>query len=219
MAWIESHQKLRNDPKMYMLAAMLGVGVPAAIGTLHLLWYFALDHAEDGDISDVHEEQLKRELHFEGGASALRAALVDTEFLDDDGKIHNWKRYAGRLMSERERRRRWREGQEAEKTPAERPEATKAKRGLALEAFEEFWQAYPKKSGKGAAEKSYFRALKLADSETVLQAVNKQKAWRAWQEGFVPNPATWLNQRRWEDVETGGTGAGSDGGGVWAKKS
>jgi hypothetical protein len=204
---------------MYQLASMLGMSVPGAIGSLHLLWYFALDHAEDGDLSDVHEGQLKRELHFDGSASELRSALIETGFLDEDGKIHNWNRYAGRLMSERERRRRWREGKE-KPDASEAPSGAKPqKRGIALEAFEEFWAAYPKKSGKGAAEKSYFRALKLTDSETVLKAVNKQKSWRAWREGFVPNPATWLNQRRWEDVEAESPTGATEGGGVWAKKS
>ena len=69
--------------------------------------------------------------------------------------------------------------------------------------FAEFWKSYPKKVGKGAAEKSFKR---IHPDEELLQAmilaVNKAKASQQWQKDngqYIPNPATWLNQRRWED--------------------
>lgn len=69
--------------------------------------------------------------------------------------------------------------------------------------FAEFWKTYPKKVGKGAAEKSFKR---IHPDEELLQAmilaVNKAKASQQWQKDngqYIPNPATWLNQRRWED--------------------
>ena len=39
-------------------------------------------------------------------------------------------------------------------------------------------------------------------TETILNAVSKQKLWPKWQKDggqYIPNPATWLNQGRWED--------------------
>lgn len=69
--------------------------------------------------------------------------------------------------------------------------------------FAEFWQAYPKKVGKGAAEKAFVK-LKPGNAllKAMLSAVEAQKQSAQWQrEGgqYIPNPATWLNQRRWED--------------------
>lgn len=69
--------------------------------------------------------------------------------------------------------------------------------------FARFWKAYPKKVGKGAAEKSFNR-INPDDSllETMITAVNTAKASAQWQKEngqFIPNPSTWLNQRRWED--------------------
>lgn len=69
--------------------------------------------------------------------------------------------------------------------------------------FKDFWAAYPKKVGKGAAEKA-FTHCKPDDSllATMLLALELQKQSSQWKrDGFryVPNPATWLNQRRWED--------------------
>ena len=69
--------------------------------------------------------------------------------------------------------------------------------------FEEFWKSYPRRVGKQAAWKVW-RTLKFDDQhiQRVIQAVETQKTWHAWTKDggqFIPYPATWLNQRRWED--------------------
>lgn len=69
--------------------------------------------------------------------------------------------------------------------------------------FTEFWTFYPKKIGKGAAENVY-RKLKPDDAlhKTILAAIVKAKKSAQWtRDGgqYIPNPATWLNQKRWED--------------------
>lgn len=69
--------------------------------------------------------------------------------------------------------------------------------------FDEFWVKYPKKVGKGAAEKSWVKLTPPLDD--VLTAIEKQKQTDQWSKDsgkFIPNPATWLNQRRWEDEVT-----------------
>ena len=69
--------------------------------------------------------------------------------------------------------------------------------------FAEFWAQYPKKVGKGAAEKAFERIK--PDKQTfdrMMEAISAQKRSRQWTENngqYIPNPATWLNQRRWED--------------------
>ena len=66
--------------------------------------------------------------------------------------------------------------------------------------FEDFWNFYPKKVGKGAAEKSWEK-LK-PDLSVILVAIEQQKQSDQWKKDggrYVPNPATWLNQKRWED--------------------
>lgn len=67
--------------------------------------------------------------------------------------------------------------------------------------FDLFWKAYPKKVGKKAAMKA-FRRVKVP-VETLLQAIERQKCSDQWSRDggrYIPNPATWLNQGRWEDV-------------------
>ena len=74
-------------------------------------------------------------------------------------------------------------------------------------AFDAFWSVYPKKTGKEAARKAFKKIPKSAQS-LLVPAVEAQKKSRQWMEEngrFIPNPATWLNQGRWEDeVQTSG---------------
>jgi len=64
--------------------------------------------------------------------------------------------------------------------------------------FETFWQAYPRKVGKGAAY-ARWRAKK-PDINSVLSALNVQKQCEQWEDiTLIPHPATWLSQERWED--------------------
>lgn len=68
-------------------------------------------------------------------------------------------------------------------------------------AFAEFWAAYPRKVGKEAARRAFAKVPKEA-WPLLVPAVNAQKLSRQWQKDggqYIPNPATWLNQGRWED--------------------
>ncbi len=69
--------------------------------------------------------------------------------------------------------------------------------------FKEFWEAYPRKTGKGAAEKAYEKISPSKElHETMIRAVRSASLSRQWTEEngrFIPKPATWLNQKRWED--------------------
>lgn len=81
--------------------------------------------------------------------------------------------------------------------------------------FDLFWQAYPKKVGKEAARKAFSRVK--VPIESLLTAIERQKCGNQWltENGrFVPNPATWLNQGRWEDDVTPAAPAAKPGYGV-----
>jgi len=71
--------------------------------------------------------------------------------------------------------------------------------------FISFWESYPKKVGKGAACKA-FKKLKCSDKlDSILSALEWQKSSEQWKKDagqFIPNPATYLNQSRWEDEKT-----------------
>lgn len=70
-------------------------------------------------------------------------------------------------------------------------------------AFGAFWTAYPRKVGKGAALRAWRRISSPASMlDAMLDALTWQCESEQWQRDggqYIPNPATWLNQRRWED--------------------
>jgi hypothetical protein len=70
----------------------------------------------------------------------------------------------------------------------------------ALEGFSEFWSVYPKRVGKGEAARTWEKKKCSGIKAEILSAVEKQRGFLEREGGkYTPNPATWLNQRRWED--------------------
>lgn len=77
--------------------------------------------------------------------------------------------------------------------------------------FTQFWEAYPKHVNKPAAWKAFQTACTgkyvLMD---MLKAIDQQKNSAQWKDSkgkYIPYPANWLSDRRWEDAilpETGG---------------
>ena len=73
------------------------------------------------------------------------------------------------------------------------------------EPFDTFWREYPKKTGKGYARKKFATALTKTSFQTIMDALEKVKRSPQWNRDagrYIPNPATWLNQERWEDEGT-----------------
>ena len=75
--------------------------------------------------------------------------------------------------------------------------------------FASFWQAYPKKTAKPAALMKFKSAkLKAGELDAILTDIETRKQADDWTKEngkYVPNPATYLSQRRWEDGETAHT--------------
>lgn len=68
------------------------------------------------------------------------------------------------------------------------------------DAFDVFWAAYPRKVGKGEARKAFGKVK--VPLEVLVNALEAQKLSDQWKKDggrYIPNPATWLNQGRWED--------------------
>ena len=65
--------------------------------------------------------------------------------------------------------------------------------------FDEFWQTYPRRQGKGAAIKAYEKALRRADVEEILAAAHRYATDPNREDQFTAHPTTWLNQDRWLD--------------------
>lgn len=69
-------------------------------------------------------------------------------------------------------------------------------------AFRAFWKAYPRKIGKGAARVAWKKKGCEKLNGEIVAAIEKQKNSQQWTKDggeYIPNPATWLNQERWDD--------------------
>jgi hypothetical protein len=80
------------------------------------------------------------------------------------------------------------------------PEPRGKRAGASDPHFEDFWAAYPRKVGKGAAGRAWAKAMRVTTAEAVGAALRAAK----WPDDpqYIPHPATWLNQGRWDDEET-----------------
>jgi hypothetical protein len=69
--------------------------------------------------------------------------------------------------------------------------------------FEEFWKAYPRKVGKPKAKEMWCRYHAHIFRDYARQIMEGLELWKKsgeWNDPrFIPYPATFLNQRRWED--------------------
>jgi hypothetical protein len=70
-------------------------------------------------------------------------------------------------------------------------------------SFDNFWTAYPRKTGKAQALKIWQRLNPSPGTlAEILTALDWQRIQPDWQKDggrFIPHPSTWLNGRRWED--------------------
>lgn len=106
MAWIKSCQELWNHPKTSTLAFLLDEEIYAAIGRLHILWWWALDYAKDGDLTNISSRIIAQKLGWKGDPEQLINALVESGFVDstNDGLfIHDWDEYTGDFAEKREK--------------------------------------------------------------------------------------------------------------------
>lgn len=111
MGWIESHQNMERHPKTIGLRRFVGWNLNETIGFLHRFWWWALDAAPDGVVTDVCQPGVCGEVF---GLSSdigdkLMAGMAKVGWLDtrDDGTIiiHNHQKYRGRLSELREQAR------------------------------------------------------------------------------------------------------------------
>jgi len=105
MAWIESHQTLLRHPKVIRLAALLKIHKAQAIGHLHILWWWSLDYAPDGDLSAFTSQEISLAAEWSGNRDGFKKALMECGWIDNDSNLHDWHDYAGKLVEHREKER------------------------------------------------------------------------------------------------------------------
>jgi len=81
------------------------------------------------------------------------------------------------------------------------PQTPGAQSACASDGYDEFRKAYPRNTAMAEARKAWHRLKPDADLRSVImRAIDAQRQSEQWQRGVYPHAATWLRQRRWEDV-------------------
>ena len=112
-AWIESHQTLREHPKIYKLMDLLQISRAEVIGHLHMLWWWVIDYAPRGNLAEFGSQSLAKAADWQKDPDEFVKALQDSGFLTNGEsglEVHDWLDYCGelikkRLVRESERRR------------------------------------------------------------------------------------------------------------------
>jgi|3_EtaG_2_1085321.scaffolds.fasta_scaffold86197_2 hypothetical protein len=89
-------------------------------------------------------------------------------------------------------------------TPKEYNKERKSINSVYTSDFIDFWTKYPKKTGKGAAFSSW-KKLSKTEKDKISDALDWQILSEQWLKDsgqFIPNPQTYLNQKRWDDEPT-----------------
>lgn len=93
---------MRRHPKLLHLCEITKWTINEAIGTLHSFWWWALDYAEDGDISKYSPYQVALAIDANlPEPEKLFSFLIESKFLDKNLKIHDWWDYAGLYLTKK----------------------------------------------------------------------------------------------------------------------
>ena len=231
MPWFKVDDKLHSHVK----AARAGV---EALGLWTVAGSWCMDQLTNGFVPDYIAARLDPK--YKRHAQALvRAGLWHEAEQDGDTgwNFHDWDEYQPTKDAVQEERRKARERMakrrgsssdvranadgtsDAVRLP--RPDPTRPDHKerssnapspppAAGERFDDFWRLYPRKVGKGQAQKAWKAAIKADDPAQILAGLRAQLPSLAMQRrtdgDYRPYPATWLNGERWADEPTANTG-------------
>ncbi|MEQ1755281.1 MAG: helix-turn-helix domain-containing protein [Micropepsaceae bacterium] len=66
--------------------------------------------------------------------------------------------------------------------------------------FDEFWEVYPRRVSRGAAQRAFQKALKRSQAKVIMDGATRYAIERKGQDTkYTKHPATWLNGDCWED--------------------
>jgi len=221
MAWIETHSDIWAHHKTRTLSKEAGITKVQAVGHLLSLWHFILENAwRDADLEAWGDDGIEEAARWAGEPGKLVASLRTSGFMD--GFVaHGWLERAGTLVYDRLRKEKQKRdnvkrvvpgtvqtdsGKFREipgTVPATQPNPTIPNPTIPTEPysvkdFKQFWKAYPKHEGMGAAEKAW--AELSPPLEEVLRALEWQKEqWSGRKSEHIMAPANWLKAKRWLD--------------------
>ena len=178
--WIKLYRDILDDVEWHDLE-------PAAAKVLISCWLIASEY--EGALPDMRTLAFRLRMS-EKQATSILSQLHHWLIQDDSNMVSDGYQPDNNLISSGY------QFDALEKETEKRREETD-NRSHAFAEFDRFWSAYPRKVGKGAAQKAWRAATKKAAPDTIIAAVQRFP-WSDEQQ-FIPHPSTWLNAERWND--------------------
>jgi hypothetical protein len=221
--WIKVEHTLPDKPEVVRLAEILKMDQDAVTGKLLRFWIWCNQQSATGDALGVTNSFLDRLTNCSGFA----AGLLEVGWLTSRNgalSVPNFDRHNTQTAKNRaltaDRMKRQRDARSVtnaspekrreEKSTEDPPTPRKPPGERLPDGFADFWAAYPRKEAKGRAVRAWQKIHPTAELRArMLEAVGRQKRSAKWLEEngrFIPHPATWLNDRRWEDEQEHGAG-------------
>ena len=67
-------------------------------------------------------------------------------------------------------------------------------------AFSMFWEKWPRRQARADARRAW-RKIPMAEYPVLMAGLEKWLRSDQWNRGVIPHPATWLNEKRWQDED------------------
>ena len=206
--WFRLYGEFAHDAKVQMLSEC---------NQRRLIMLFCIRC--NGDVT-LHDDEVTFQLRVTDYEWAeTKAIFISKGFINKDNELLNWDKRQFISDSSAERVAKHRAKIKADVTPSNvtvtLPEQnrteqiqnrTEHKKHIVAKApnnddnFLDFWCWYPKKVGKDAAYKAWNKCKPNYDLLfKTLMWQKESKQWQAEDGKYIPNPATYLNQGRWQD--------------------
>lgn len=204
-SWIKITHETPDKPEIVQLAELLHIDHDAALGKCIRFWIWADQQTIDGDNLVVSPSFIDRLTSCPGfAAGLLKVGWLSSR--NSRTSIPNFDRHNGQSAKQRaltfDRSKRFRNA----KTVAPSYSYSTSVEGVGgAGGFDRWWSSWPRherKSGKSTCRKIWEKEKlePLADAILAgLERWKRSKAWASDNRKYIPLPATWLNQRRWED--------------------
>jgi hypothetical protein len=210
--WFRSHHGAPTDPKWIVIAERSGASRAEVVAVFWAL----LDHASQcRDRGSVEGFDVETVSAFLCVSSCFIEKIIDAlvqKKVIENGRIASWsfRQFEGNSTA---RVRAYRERMKHVTVTETRGNARNAETAtdsdsdkkknlnrffLSKTSFDSWWEGYPEKVGKGAARKAFERALKKTSLDQLTVGLERYKQYKPVDRSWC-NPATWLNEERWND--------------------
>lgn len=207
---------LQTHPKIVRILSATKSDKFRVVGGLHAVWSVFDTHSSDGKLDGYTPETLDHVIGWPGFSDAMiRAGWLmendDVSLSLPEFDEHNGTSGKRRAEDQKRKRNDRKDPQPVRKVSANEPDKKLTREEKRREennkpeiaSFDEFWKSYPKKVGKGDAEKAWAKVKPDADlQDKILKAVAvaaRSPDWLKESGQFIPHASTWLNGKRWED--------------------